>query len=83
MKRESVKVASVPHIEGLTIKDFMEYAKNKPTMLKHLPDERDWVHMDRQWICDVLYTLDTDGIQSLINRQMKARKDKLEHNRDL
>ena len=52
-------------------------------MMKYLPDERDWVHMDRHLICDLLYTLDSDGIQAMIDKAMAARKDKLDHNQDL
>lgn len=34
--------------------------------------------MDRQWVCDVLYTLDHDGIQEKINKAMEERKERLE-----
>ena len=51
-------MASVPQIEGLTISDILGIAKKSPVVLKHLPDERDWVHMDRKWICDVVFSLD-------------------------
>ena len=51
-------VSSVPQIEGLTVHDVLSMARKSQTILKHLPDERDWVHMDRKWICDVVYTLD-------------------------
>jgi len=57
-----MKVSAVPQIEGLTVQDFLEYAKNKPEMLKYLPDARDWVHIDKKWLCDVMYTLDSHGI---------------------
>ena len=51
--------------------------------MKYLPAERDWVHIDKHWVCDVLYTLDADGIQAMVDEAMAIRKDKLEHNRDL
>ena len=57
-----MKVSAVPQIEGLTVQYFLEYAKNKPGMLKYLPDARDWVHIDKKWLCDVMYTLDPGGI---------------------
>jgi len=47
-------------------------------LMKHLPDESGWNHVDRKWVCDVLYTLDTQGIQVMINRAMERRKAKLE-----
>jgi hypothetical protein len=31
-----------------------------------LPDEADWLHLDKKWITDVLYTLDADGIEKMI-----------------
>lgn len=38
-----MQVAYVPQIEGLTILDFLEYAKDKQKIQEHLPDERDWL----------------------------------------
>ena len=38
----------------------------------------DWHHLDKKWLCDVLYTMDTNGVQSLITIAMNARKHKLE-----
>jgi len=56
IKRSAVKVAAVPLIDGWTIENFLEYARKKSAMLKFLPDERDWNHLDKKWVCDVLYT---------------------------
>jgi hypothetical protein len=78
-----VKVSAVPQIEGLTVTEFLDYAKSKPPLLKFLPDARDWVHMDKRWICDLLYTLDAEGIQKMIDSAMASRKEKLEHTRHL
>jgi hypothetical protein len=58
-----VKVAAVPQIEGLTVENFLAFAREKPERLKFLPDERDWNHLDKKWLCDVLYTNDSEGIQ--------------------
>ena len=76
-------MAAVPQIEGLTSEDFLNYAKERPPMLSYLPDEKDWLHLDKKWICDVLYTLDQDGIQNMIDMAKKRRKDKLEQSQDL
>ena len=78
-----MKVAAVPHIEGLTVQDFLAYAKRNPPVLKYLPDERDWVHIDRSWLCNILYTLDPDGVQSKIDDAREVRKEKLEESRNL
>ena len=65
------------------MQDFLNYARARPALLKHLSDERDWVHMDKGWICDLLYTLDSDGIQAMINAAMDERKLKVELSRHL
>ena len=71
LNRDEVKVSAVPQIEGLTVHDFLDFAKNKPSLLKYLPDQRDWVHLDKHWICDILYTLDKDGIQDMIDEALE------------
>ena len=57
-----MKVSAVPQIEGLTIEDFLDHARAKPQLLKCLPDEADWHHLDKKWVCDVLYTKDTEHV---------------------
>ena len=76
-------VAAVPQIEGLTVEDILAHAKGNPLLLKHLPDERDWVHIDRKWFCDVIFTLDRNNFQALITAAMKRRRDKLEQSQNL
>jgi hypothetical protein len=39
-----VKVAVVPQIEGLSVEDFIKYTRDKPQILKYLPDEANWNH---------------------------------------
>ena len=83
MGRSALKVAAVPQIEGLTIEDFLKHARTKANLMKFLPDEVDWHHLDKKWVCDILYTGDQAGIQEMINRAMKARKSKLERSQNL
>ena len=78
-----MKVSAIPQIEGLTVVDFLEFAKANPDMLRFLPDTRDWVHMDKKWICDVLFTLDPPGIQQMVNDCMETRKVKVELSKHL
>ena len=55
-------MAAVPQIEGLSVEDFLNFVKGKAKLLRHLPDESSWNHLDKKWICDVLFTLDEQGI---------------------
>ncbi len=78
-----MKIAAVPQIEGLTTDDFLVNAKSKPNILKYFPDEKNQHHLDNKWVCDIVYSLDMDGTQQMINKAMNKRKEKLEHNQDL
>jgi hypothetical protein len=73
----------VPKIEGLTVEDFLDHAKTKPLIMKYLPDEGDWEHLDKRWVCDVLMTLDTAGVQTMIEVAKQNRKEKIEKSQDL
>jgi len=83
IKRSAVKVAAVPQIEGLTVEDFLQHARKKPALLRYLPDERDWQHLDKKWVCDVLYTMDTEAVSAMVTKAMHDRKRKLEESQDL
>jgi hypothetical protein len=62
---------------------MLELGKKNPNTLKHLPDERDWDHIDRKWLSDVLYTVDKAKFEKMIKDSMRARKDRLEEKHDL
>ena len=79
MKRDSIKLSHVPFIEGLAIKDILDYTTGKENLVKHLPDrDNQWTHVDRKWLCDVIYTLDTDSFQALIDAKVKEKSAKKE-----
>ena len=62
-----MKVSAVPHLEGLNIEDFLNHARKDHLLVKHLPDERVWNHVDKKWVCDILYSLDTTEVQKMID----------------
>jgi hypothetical protein len=59
---------------------MLAFAKPKQALMSHLPDERDWVHIDRKWVADIIFTLDKNNFQAFINLAMKKRKERLEQN---
>jgi hypothetical protein len=83
VKRSAVKVAAVPQIEGLTVEDFLKHARKKPSLLRYLPDEKDWHHLDKKWVCDVLYTHDTEDVAAMVAKAMQERRKKQEQAQDL
>ena len=76
-------VAAVPQIEGLTVEDMLELAKRHPNTMKHLPDERDWDHMDRKWLSDIMNTVDRQRFEKMVKDAAKDRKARLEEKRNL
>ncbi len=40
------------------MEDMPELAEKHPNTMKFLPDKRDWDHMDRKWLSDVIYLVD-------------------------
>ena len=52
-----MKIAAVPQIEGLSTIDFLDFARDKPQLILYLPDEHDWNHIDKKWLCDVTIPL--------------------------
>lgn len=73
-----MKVSAVPQIEGLTTEDFLDFAREKPSLMKFIPDESDLNHIDKKWLCDVLYTKDTDRFQKMVNSAVAKRRKKFE-----
>ena len=76
-------VAAVHQIEGLTVEDMLEFARTKQAVLRNLPDERDWDHMDRKWLSDVLFTLEKASFDRMVKDAVKARKERLEDKHNL
>jgi hypothetical protein len=42
-----VKISAIPQIEGLSTQNFLDYARTNQQLLAYLPDEKDWVHIDK------------------------------------
>ena len=62
---------------------MLEFAKGSQACMRHLPDERDWAHLDRKWLSDILFTLEKNKFDKMIKDAVKARKDRLEDKNNL
>ncbi len=76
-------VAAVPQIEGLTVEDMLESTRGKQSVLRHLPDERDWDRIDRKWLGDVIFTIDRANFDRMIKKAVKERRERLEDKHNL
>ena len=65
------------------MEDFEDYAKKKPHLLKWLPNEKDWNHIDKKWLCDVLFTKDSQGVSDMISTAIRERKKKMEQSQNV
>jgi hypothetical protein len=81
LTRDEVKLSHVPMIEGLQISELLKYGDGK--FASYFPDLKDWVHVDRKWLCDVLYTLDTKKFDEFVNECIKKKQKKNEDNKGL
>ena len=69
-----MKKSFVPAIEGLTIEELVKYAGRVEKVKNYVPDLKDWVHVDRKWLCDIIYTLDTENFQRHIDECLKKKR---------
>jgi hypothetical protein len=67
----------------LTVEDMLDFAKSKQATLRHLPDERDWDHLDRKWLADVINSVDKANFERMVKDAVKARKERLEDKHNL
>jgi hypothetical protein len=62
---------------------MLDLAKTSHRAMSHIPDERDWEHMDRKWLADVLYTVEKGKFETAIKNAVKARKERIEEKQHL
>ena len=77
-----MKLSSVPVIEGLTIEQLLKYAEGVDKVKAYVPDLKDWVHVDRKWLCDIIYTIDTVNFQKHIDECIKKRRKSTEEKKN-
>jgi hypothetical protein len=63
----------VPVGEGLTIRQLQEFAESLLSVKKYLPDPDEWVHVDRKWLCDIVFTKETEAFQGYIDGCLSKR----------
>ncbi len=51
--------------------------------MKLLPDKKDWDHMDRKWLSDVMNTVDRQRFEKMVKDAARERKARLEDKRNL
>jgi uncharacterized phage-like protein YoqJ len=65
------------------VEDMLELAEKHPNTMKFLPDKRDWDHMDRKWLSDVMNTVDRQRFEKMVKDAAREMKARLEDKRNL
>jgi hypothetical protein len=47
-------------IEGLQISELLKFIETIKGGQSFFPDIKYWMHVDRKWLCDMLYSLESD-----------------------
>ena len=78
-----MKRLTVPHFDDLTLEEFIKFAKDHPEALKYLPDERDLLNLQRQYIIDIIYTVIGQPFKEWVDERILIRNNKLKVTRNL
>ena len=57
IKSAFAKHLTVPHFEGLTVEDILEFSTRYPKVADYFPPAKEMPKLPRQWIINVIYTI--------------------------
>jgi len=86
IKCTAVKVIQLPHYEGLTTEDILEFAEgfNGGAALRALPEDRkELLKLPRSYIANVIYTEAGEPFQDWANKIINDRNKKIVQSKDL
>lgn len=76
IKESIVKQINIPYFEGLKIESFLEFAADKPEVMRALPIlERERLSLPRAYIANLIYTIVGDPFKKWVDRIVKRRHD--------
>jgi len=84
IKGTDMKHLSVPMYEDLTIKEFLNFAKDYPEVMKAFPSvEKERKKLPRQYIINVIYTLVGQPFRDWVYRLVDNRHESVVDKRDM
>ena len=66
----------MPNVAGLDIKHMLDFALESQETQKYIPE--DWNHTDKEWLQNVLFSVDTKRFEAFIESKVKAAREKRE-----
>ena len=73
IKWKDVKVCSIPHLKGLTIKELLEFAKAHFEITKYIPDYEYDKKPNRNWIWNIINTMCQAEFQKYLDSKIFER----------
>jgi hypothetical protein len=64
-------------IDGLQVSELLKYI-DETKFGRYFPDVRDWVHVDRKWLCDVLYSIDNLKFDIFVDKCIENKRKKID-----
>ena len=77
IKSDQVKHLSIPHFQGLAVKDMLLYARNYNEVMNSLPIDKEIHKLTRQYVANVIYTIKGDHFSQWVDQRIKEGNDKI------
>jgi hypothetical protein len=74
---DKIRYLSIPHYEGLGIKEILSEASRYPETEQYLPEEDEFKRLPRQWLINVAYTIIGTAFSDWAQERIEARNKKL------
>jgi hypothetical protein len=69
-------------IEGLQVSELLKFI-DEAKFGRFFPDVRDWMHVDRKWLCDLLYSLDSKKFDIFVDKCIDNKRKKIDTTKGL
>ena len=73
LKTYQIKTIDVPHYEGLTIKDILEYAGEHQVVMNALPIPKECLRLERQYLSNLIYSVVGDPFKDWVDDRVSRR----------
>ena len=83
VKWSEVKVIKVPHLQGLRVKDILNWARERVEIDRYIPDYDYQKEPNREWFLNLVNTLLEDDFKDFINDKWRAREQKVIKSKNL
>ena len=68
-----IKAISVPHYEGLTIKDILAFAHEHSVVMWALPIPRECLRLERSYLCNLVYSIVGEPFKEWVDERVNRR----------